>query len=119
MEQSLMVYLFGNETTAKPPAIEDSRQIGDLASCVADPEKRRRLAAGQNVADVLHKSRPGVERVSDSLVDADDALVDAVDVLSTGAIGDTQARQMEPLAQRVKHRAGAIHKKLLEIMAGD
>ena len=54
----LMVFLFGNEGMKKPAAITDSRQISDLAHCIANEETLAAIRRGMDVQKALKKVQP-------------------------------------------------------------
>src|SRR5438128_4015912 len=62
----LMVFLFGVEGK-KPAAINDSRQISDLAACIANPETLAAIRRGLNVEQALRKVQPTAKQLVDSL----------------------------------------------------
>ena len=55
--EDLVTYLFGNKSKNRPAAINDSRNIGDLAKAIADPARRQLLRRGKTVAEVIELTR--------------------------------------------------------------
>ena len=98
----LLTMLFGNKSKGVSPAISDSRQIADLARAIGNPESRRLLKRGKSVAEVEFLLKPAKERVADSLLDAQEALKNAVTPLSEGEINGEAAEDLLPQPRRVE-----------------
>lgn len=82
----LLVFLFGNRSTGRRAAINESREIEALARAIAVPESRRLLKRGKTVDEVGQLLKAPRDRVSDSLLDAQEALTNALSPLSQGEI---------------------------------
>jgi hypothetical protein len=117
--RDLMVFLFGNRTQRRQPAIGDSRKIADLAIAVGDSERREMLKRGKTVEEVGDLSRPVGERVSSGLYDAQEALRTVLVPLSQGEIDHGQAAQLEKPSRKVRVLATDVHKRIVAILSGD
>lgn len=109
----LMVFLFGKRNQRRA-AISDSRQISDLARAVANPESRRLLKRGKSVEDVDRLLKPIRERVSDSLLDAQDALRNASEPLAQGEVNAREAAELMEPRKKVKNLATEVHIKVVD-----
>lgn len=108
---SLLTMLYGNKKQA--PAINDSRQIADLARAIANPESRRMLKRGETVANVAELLKPAKERVADSLLDAQESLRNALSPLSQGELGADAATELLEPSRKVRNLATEVNKQLL------
>lgn len=115
----LLIFLFGNKSKKRFPAISDSRQIADLARAVANPESRRLLKRGKTVDEVTQLLKPAKERVSDSLLDAQEALAAALTPLSQGEIGVQEATELLQPSKKVRHLAVEVNNKVISIAQAD
>jgi hypothetical protein len=117
--RDLMIFLFGNKTQGRLPAISDSRKIADLAIAVGDAERREMLKRGKTVEEVGELSKPVAERVSSGLYDAQEALRTVLVPLSQGEIDNNQGAQLERPSRKVRALATQVHKRILAIISGD
>ncbi|MEX2120644.1 MAG: hypothetical protein WD847_13710 [Pirellulales bacterium] len=115
----LVVFLFGNKSKGRQPAVSDSRQIADLAKAVANPEARRLLKRGKRVEEVSDLLKPAKERVADSLLDAQEALTSALTPLSQGEVGGHEADDLLEPSKRVRSLAVDVNKKVIDIVQAD
>lgn len=115
----LLVFLFGNKSAGRSAAINDSRKIGALARAIAEPESRRHLARGKTVDEVEKFLKPPGDRVSDSLLNAQEALTDALSPLSQGEIGSREADDLLAPSRKVKSQAADVHKRVVAISQSD
>jgi hypothetical protein len=115
----LVVFLFGNKSKNRQPAVTESREIADLAKAVANPESRRLLKRGKKVNEVAQLLKPAKERIADCLLDAQESLKDALGPLSQGEIGATEATDLQEPSRRVKNLASEVNKKISEVIEGD
>jgi hypothetical protein len=113
------VFLFGNKSKNRQPAVTESREIADLAKAVANPEARRLLKRGKKVNEVAQLLKPAKERIADCLLDAQESLKDALGPLSQGEIGATEATDLQEPSRRVKNLASEVNKKISEVIEGD
>jgi len=115
----LMVFLFGNKTKHRKPAISDSRQISDLAKAIANPESRRWLKHGKTIEDVVRLLKPARDRVADNLLDAQEALQNALTPISQGEIAHQEASDLLDPSRKVRNLAVDVNNKIAQIMQGD
>lgn len=111
----LMVFLLGNKQKRRAPAINDSRQIPDLAQAIAIPEQRRHLKRGKSLDEVARLTKPAKERVSDGLFDAQESLREILPPLSEGEISAEDASELIKPSSRVRRLASQVRAKITEI----
>lgn len=115
----LLTFLFGNRSKNRPAAINDSRQIADLARAIADPESRRLLKRGKLIDEVAQLLKPAKDRVADALLDAQEALQNAMTPLSQGEVDTSEASELLEPARRVRSLALDVHNKVINTMKSD
>ena len=115
----LMTFLFGNRRRSRQPAINDSRQIADLAKAIADPTSRRLLRRGKNIEEVTQLMKPAKERIADSLLDAQEALQSVLTPLSEGEVGADEAPDLLDPSRKVRNLATEVNRKVISLMSGD
>ena len=116
---ALLTFLFGNDSQSRHPAISDSRQISKLAAAVGDPETRRMLAHGKTVEQVEDLLRPVKERISDGLLDAQDALQRVLTPLSQGEVDPSVAGDLIAPSKKVRSLASDVHKRIVNTAVGE
>lgn len=105
-----MAYMFGDRVHT--PAIKNSRQISDLADALSDPVKRELLESGQNIDDVIQRSRPVSDRLATLLREAEAALKGATGVVAEGSLQAKEAQQLVSTANALRNMAGSLFKAL-------
>lgn len=113
----LMLFMFGRKSSKTPAVIGESRELGDLAICLADEKLVAQLRNGKSVKEVIWSSKSGLDRVLQSLAKADDSISDALGSVDELTLG--QVDRVEPEAAKVRKKAKSLHDKLLEKKAGD
>jgi hypothetical protein len=106
----LFAWMFGQEGVK--PAVQESRDISELARAVADPDKLRLLRVGNTVREVARKSRAPVEQVSDGLTNAQEQLGGVLTIIGEGSVNSVNARECVPLSKRVKSLAIRVNREL-------
>ncbi|HUT34252.1 MAG TPA: hypothetical protein VNE39_12275 [Planctomycetota bacterium] len=115
----LMVFLLGKRSANRGPSIVDSRQIAVLARIVADPQGRRMLRKGLTVDQVYDMSRPALDRVSDSLLDAEEALKAVLGPLAAGEVTEKEARDLLGPCDRILKLAREVKEKVARLAIGE
>lgn len=107
--------MFGDKNAGRSAAIEDSRELGELASALASPEKVVLLNKGKSLADIEFETQPIEQKLRNALADCKAVLGDLVSAIEanppdTSTAGDAYAlaRQVQNLATSVARRLGAI-----------
>ena len=75
--KELTTYLYGNKNTEREPAIEESREIKDLAQALASPSGRKQLETGAKVSEALDAIPAEVARLERLIRQAIDRLIQA------------------------------------------
>ena len=115
----LLVFLFGNKSKGRAASISDSRQIGDLAKGIANPESRRLLKRGKTVNEIEHLLKPARDRVSDNLLDAQDSLNKALTPLVEGEISASDASDLLGSSKKVRSVSNEVNRKIVDLMNSD
>jgi hypothetical protein len=111
----LFRWMFGQGKST--PAITESRDIGDLARSLDDPEKMRLLRAGKNIEEVLQKTRAPSVQISDGLTTAHEELSGVLTIIGEGSVTATEASECVPLSNKVRSLSRQVHRDL-ERVAG-
>lgn len=107
--------MFGNRSTGRNAAIEDSRQLGDLASALASPEKVSLLQAGRTVAEIERVTRPIDERLSNGLGLVREIQADLLAGLGEHELPGATAAPLVEVASKNRRASSEIEKKLREV----
>lgn len=75
--KELATYLYGNKKAEREPAIEESREIKDLAQALASTSARQQLETGAKVSDALDAIPAEVARLERFLRQAIDRIIQA------------------------------------------
>jgi hypothetical protein len=115
----LLTFLFGNKSKHRRPAINDSRQIAELAKAIADPESRRLLKRGKVIEEVTQLLKPAKERVADGLLDAQEALQGVMTPLSQGEVKAAEADDLFEPSKKVRNLAIEVNNKIIDMMKAE
>lgn len=114
---TLVRAMFGDGSKARNAAIEDSRDLGELASAFSDPVKVRYLEQGKSLQEILKITQPIDLRLSEALTQIRDTLRELVGSLSEATIDPNIAKSMMPLAQSNHKLSKAVIDRLTEAVA--
>ena len=114
----LLKVMFGDKSRGRNAAIEDSRQLGDLASALASREKIQLLEQGKTLTEIETLTQPVGQRLSDGLGLVRDTLRDLIARLSEEEIKQSTASDLVPTSRGNHKMAGELEKKLREIAFG-
>lgn len=115
----LMRAMFGDRARGQSSAIEDSRQLGALASAFASADKVCLLEQGKNLADTERLTQPIDKRLEESLATIRSELLDLVGGLSEQAVSEAVANTLLPTSGRNRRSATELDKKLRAIATGE
>ncbi|MGQ0583711.1 MAG: hypothetical protein ACT4O6_17370 [Reyranella sp.] len=90
--------MFGDRSKGRNAAIEDSRELGDLAAAMADPVKVGYLEQGKSLKDILRLTKSIDARLNEGLVEVREILRELVSSMSEQKIEKQLAVSMKPLA---------------------
>ena len=97
----LLDALFGNSAKGIRPSIEDSRQLGDLASLLADPEKIVYLRRGKTVEEIEKIFQPISDQLSEGLAECIEQLSRITSTLAQGKTILGESRKLDEMAVTV------------------
>ena len=111
----LLKSMFGDRATARSSAIEDSRQLGALASAFATTDKVRMLEQGKSLAEIDILTQPIEKRLAEGLAIIRDELRDLIGRLSEQRISEDAAEGLLSASGRNRRSAIELDRKLKEI----
>jgi hypothetical protein len=118
-EAALLVgAMFGDRSKGRSSAVDDSRQLGDLAAAVASPQKVELLRAGKTLRDIEVLTQPLDQRLASGLVSARETLGDINTRLAEQDVGPTVAAKHTDQSGKVKRLAAEVDRRLQEAAAG-
>ncbi|MEQ8557309.1 MAG: hypothetical protein RIB03_03240 [Henriciella sp.] len=111
--------LFGDKSKGRNSAIDDSRQIGDLASAFASTEKVVLLKEGHSLDEIIQQTKPIEERLSEGLRSARTILRDLVSGISENDLEAAVAAELIPLSGGTRKLAVDLDRRLKNVVTGD
>ncbi|MCC5811338.1 MAG: hypothetical protein JJU06_13290 [Ectothiorhodospiraceae bacterium] len=111
--------MFGDKAKGLNSAIDDSRQLGELATIVASPEKMTLLKQGKSLRDISKITQPLEERLASGLMEARDALSDINTRLTEQEVPAAVAGKFTESSAKVKRLATQVDRQLQEASSGD
>lgn len=111
--------MFGVRSKGRSAAVEDSRQLGDLASAVANPEKVTLLEQGKTLREIAILTQPLEERLRTGLADAREILADLLARVSEYEMSPDMAEPLMPQALKTKKLANELEKKIRDAAHGN
>lgn len=115
---TLMRSMFGDRSKGRSSAIEDSRQLGALASAFATTDKVRMLEQGKSLAEIEILTQPIEKRLAEGLATIRDELRDLIGRLSEQGISEEAAHAVLPASGRNRRSAIELDRKLRDIAEG-
>lgn len=110
--------MFGDSSKGIKPAIDDSRQLSDLAKVFASPEKVAYLRNGKSVQEIESQTQPLDDFLGSSLIDVLTKLREINGRLIDETIPMELASQLRSTAQLIKRQAESLQKTLMFAEAG-
>jgi hypothetical protein len=111
--------MFGDKSKGRNAAITDSREIGDLASALANPEKVSLLEKGRTIEEIIRMTKPIDERLRQGLSEVREIQADLLSGITEQNVGPEIADPVVDLAVKNRRTAAEIEKKLKEVAAHD
>lgn len=108
--------MFGDRSKGRSSAITDSRQLGDLALALADPEKITMLEQGKTVEEITRLTKPIEERLRHGLAQVREIQSDLLAGITEQNIHVDTAAPLIDLATKNKKTAQDIEKKLKAVV---
>ena len=115
----LLRTMFGDRARGVSSAIEDSRQLGALASAFASPDKVCLLEQGKSLAETELLTQPIEKRLGESLATIRGELRDLAGRLSEQPVSEAVATAQLPASGRNRRSATELDRKLRAIAAGE
>ncbi|MBV9884230.1 MAG: hypothetical protein JO276_14565 [Sphingomonadaceae bacterium] len=110
--------MFGDKSKGRSAAIEDSRELGDLAQVLADPDKVALLEAGKSVAEIGRLTKPIDQRVREGLTQVRSVQAEIVAGLSEQELAPDLAESLISLSGINRRTAEDIAKRITEAARG-
>ncbi|WP_306133074.1 hypothetical protein [Roseivivax marinus] len=110
--------MFGDAAKGRNAAIDDSRQLGELAKALSDEEKVRLLRGGRRLDEIEQLTKPIGERLRDGLAQVRDIQGELIKALSEADLDPELADKLAAPAQS-NVRVGRDVLKRLRIYSGD
>ena len=110
--------LFGNSAKGRRPSIDDSRDLGKLASVLDDPEKIVYLKRGDTVYEIEEKFEPISDLLSDGLTDCIERLKQITSALGEQNIDSSEAQKHMPMIIKVRNLSKDIHERFIKTISG-
>lgn len=104
--------MFGDKSKGRSAAVEDSRELGDLAGILSDPDKVGMLAAGKPVAEIVRVSQPIESRLRDGMAQLRSLHEELLNGLTSDPVSATVAESFLDAAARNERQAGALNSAL-------
>jgi hypothetical protein len=116
--EQLIQYMFGNSTKKIDPVISDSRELGELAKALLQPEVLALLGRGVKLSVARFESRPVEDRLATTLEEARYSLNVAWKLLGGKEVTSTTALALISPSKDVSQLAANVRKRVAEIAAG-
>ena len=115
----LLQAMFGNKSSGRNAAVGDSRQLGLLASALANPEKVRLLEQGKTLTDIEVLTQPIEKRLSEGLGSVRDTLRDLIARMSEQDVDPETADGVLPTSTGNRRMSAELERKLRDIVLGN
>ena len=110
--------MFGDKAKGRSAAIEDSRELGDLAIVLGDPDKVAMLESGKSVAEISRLTKPIEQRLREGLTQVRTLQGEIVTGLSGEAIAPELAESLVSISTVNRRTADDIAKRIAEAARG-
>jgi hypothetical protein len=111
--------MFGDRSSGRNAAIEDSRELGDLASALADPEKVTLLESGKSVAEITRITQPIGSRLRTGLTEVREIQRDLLAGITEQPLTPAVAEPLVELATRNQRSSASIADQIRKAATGD
>jgi hypothetical protein len=108
--------MFGDRSKGRNSVIRDSRQLGDLALALADPEKVTMLEQGKTIEEIIRLTKPIEDRLRLGLSQIREIQNDLVAGLTEQNVSVEVAEPLIDLANRNRKTAQDIERKLKAVV---
>jgi hypothetical protein len=108
----LMSAMFGDKSQGRSSAVNDSRQLGDLASLLVNPETLTLVEQGKSVDEIKAAVQPIDEKLRTGIEQVRGILRDLVSRMEEVPVGREVAASMAPPSEKAAGLAVALFRKL-------
>jgi hypothetical protein len=115
----VMRAMFGDKSTGKEGAISDSRELGQLASALADEEKISLIESGHSINEIERLTQPTRDLLRQGLAEVRNIQADMIQRLAESPVTADEASQLVGLATKNRSSASEIERRLRESGAED
>lgn len=115
----LLHSMFGDKSRGRNAAIQESRQIGMLASVFADRGKIRLLEQGKTVGEIETLTQPVERRLAAGLGQIRDTLRDLIARLSEQEISQDVAAELLPMSGGNRKMSVDLDQRIKKVASGD
>jgi hypothetical protein len=105
--------MFGDRSKGQNAAITDSRELGELASAFADPEKVSLLEQGRSLEEIIRITKPIETRLRQGLSTVREIQSDLIAGLTEQPVSADIAAPLVELSKKNRRSAAEIDRKLL------
>lgn len=110
--------MFGDRSKGRNAAIEDSRQLGDLASAVTVPEKASLLEEGRSLVEIQRLTRPIEQRFQEGLQEVRRIQTDLLSGIIEHPLSAIAAEPLLDPASRNRRSATELEKQIRDAVYG-
>lgn len=110
--------MFGDKSKGRSSSIEDSRDLGDLASALVDPEKLGLIEAGRPLSEIIRTTQPIGERLRVGLAQVRELQSDMIAGLTEQDVPAETAIPLVDLAVKNSRAANGVEEALRKSAAG-
>lgn len=110
--------MFGDKAKGRSAAIEDSRELGDLAAVLADPDKVAMLESGKSVSEIQRLTKPIDQRLREGLAQVRAIQGEIVAGLSGEEVVASVAQSLINISSVNRRTADDIAKRIVEAAQG-
>jgi hypothetical protein len=104
--------MFGDRSKGRNSAIEDSRDLGDLASALANPEKVTLLQKGKTIQEINRLTKPIEERLREGLTEVRVIQGELVSGITEQGVSQDLATPLVDLASKNRRTATELERML-------
>jgi hypothetical protein len=104
--------MFGDRSKGRNSAIEDSRDLGDLASVLANPEKVALLQKGKTIQEINRMTKPIEERLREGLTEVRVIQGELVSGITEQGVSQDLASPLVDLASKNRRTAAELERML-------
>lgn len=106
--------MFGDKSKGRNAAIEDSREIGDLASALASPEKVTLLQKGKTIQEITRLTKPIDERLREGMTEVRVIQTELIAGITEQSVSQSVAEPLLDLAGKNRRTATELERMLKE-----